>query len=85
MNIETIANSGQCFRLNKVSWKHYELVAKGKVINIYDNGDSFIFHPLYEWVFDYFNVDSYREINDPDPFLLKAILISLLPIFSVKP
>lgn len=76
MNIETIANSGQCFRLNKVNWKHYELVAKGKVINIYDEGDSFIFHPVYEWLFDYFNTDSYREIKDPDPFLLKAILHS---------
>ena len=26
MNIVTIANSGQCFRLNKINDKHYELV-----------------------------------------------------------
>lgn len=75
LNIETIANSGQCFRINKVGSGHYELVAKGKVVNIYyeNNRNSFIFYPVYEWLFDYFNVDLYTEINNPDPFLAKAI------------
>ncbi|MGN0245737.1 MAG: DNA-3-methyladenine glycosylase 2 [Lachnospiraceae bacterium] len=77
MNIETIANSGQCFRFNKVGWNHYELVAKNKVINIYDDGGgSFIFYPAHEWMFDYFNVDLNTEIKNPDPFLLNAILHS---------
>lgn len=77
INIETIAKSGQCFRLNKIGWNHYELVAKNKVINIYDDGrGSFIFHPVHEWMFDYFNVDLNTEIKNPDPFLLNAILHS---------
>lgn len=74
MNIETIARSGQCFRINKVGWNKYELVANGKVINICDDGrGSFIFYPVYEWVFDYFNTYSDTEIKNPDPFLAKAI------------
>ena len=74
INIKTIAESGQCFRLNKVGWNKYELVVKGKVINIYDDDrGSFIFYPVYNWAFDYFNVDSNTEIKNPDPFLAKAI------------
>ena len=74
MNIETIANSGQCFRLNKVRQNEYELVANGKVVNICDDGrGSFIFYPVYEWLLDYFNVDLNTEIKNPDPFLAKAI------------
>lgn len=73
MNIETIAKSGQCFRLNKINNHYYELVAKGKVINIYDSGRGIIFHPVYEWVFDYFNPNLSTKINNPDPFLAKAI------------
>lgn len=74
MNIETIANSGQCFRLNKVRQNEYELVANGKVVNICDDGrGSFIFYPVYEWTFNYFNAYSNINIKNPDPFLAKAI------------
>lgn len=75
INIETISKSGQCFRLNQIDDKHYELVAMGEVVNIvYEDGrDSFILYPVHEWVFDYFNVNLDTEIKDPDPFLAKAI------------
>lgn len=75
MNIKTISKSGQCFRLNQIDDKHYELVAMGEVVNIFyeDGRDSFILYPVHEWVFDYFNVNLDPEIKDPDPFLMKAI------------
>lgn len=75
MNIKTISKSGQCFRLNQIDDKHYELVAMGEVVNIFyeDGRDSFILYPVHEWIFDYFNVNLDTEIKDPDPFLAKAI------------
>lgn len=72
INIETIANSGQCFRFNKIGDKYYELVVSGKVVIFYTpTKDSFscLTHN-FNWE-NYFNLCN--EIKDPDPFLAKAI------------
>ena len=75
MNIETIARSGQCFRLNMVSENYYELVAFGQVIKIilFDNKKSFVINSMELFWIEYFNAMSDTEIKNPDPFLAKAI------------
>lgn len=78
INIETIANSGQCFRLNKVvpPLGYYELVAFGEVIYLRDGefGPEYLGHrPQPYWLHNYFNLGSNNEIKNPDPFLAKAI------------
>lgn len=73
MNIETIANSGQCFRLNKIDDKHYELVAFGEVLRLYvPNPDSFCYTSYRDWS-RYFRFNEDYNIYNPDPFLAKAI------------
>lgn len=73
MNIETIANSGQCFRLNKVDNEHYELVAFGEVLHIYAPvPDAFLFKSRRNWS-RYFRINENYGISNPDPFLAKAI------------
>ena len=76
MNIETIANSGQCFRINYVKDGKYEIIAFGKVIQVTNIDDETLFINLstYDncWK-DYFNLSSNTKINNPDPFLAKAI------------
>ena len=73
MNIETIANSGQCFRLNKVDDKHYELVAFGEVLNIYaPTPNSFCYTSYRDWS-TYFRFNENYNIKNPDPLLAKAI------------
>lgn len=73
MNIETIANSGQCFRLNQIDDKHYELVAFGEVLRIYaPNPGSFCYVSRRNWS-RYFRFNEDYNIYNPDPFLAKAI------------
>lgn len=73
MNIETIANSGQCFRFNQTRPTHYELVAFGEVLDIYAlNPDGWTFASYNDWS-NYFRLDEDCDIKDPDPFLAKAI------------
>lgn len=73
MNIETIANSGQCFRLNQVDDKHYELVAFGEVLKIYvPNPDRFCYTSYRDWS-SYFRFNENYNIPNPDPFLIKVI------------
>lgn len=73
MNIKTIANSGQCFRLNQINDKHYELVAFGEVLKIYvPEPDSFCYASYRDWS-KYFRFNEDYSISNPDPFLAKAI------------
>lgn len=74
INIETIANSGQCFRFNKIKPECYELVASNEVITFYTPTDcSFrVFSYDFNWE-KYFNFYKNSEIKNPDPFLAKAI------------
>lgn len=73
MNIETIARSGQCFRLNKIDNKHYELVAFGEVLRIYvPKPGSFCYASYRDWS-KYFRFNENYNISNPDPFLAKAI------------
>lgn len=73
MNIETIANSGQCFRLNKIDDKHYELVAFGEVLRIYvPKPGTFGYTSYRDWS-RYFRFNEDYNIYNPDPFLEKAI------------
>ena len=76
INIETIANSGQCFRINEVGNGRYEVVAFGKVayVSNLDEESFFITPPESSdcWG-NYFNFASNNEIKNPDPFLAKAI------------
>lgn len=73
INIETIANSGQCFRLNQIDDKHYELVAFGEVLKIYvPKSDSFCYTSYRDWS-KYFRFNENYNISNPDPFLAKAI------------
>ena len=76
INIETIANSGQCFRFNHIKNGIYELVAFGKVVQVSNIDDQTLFiDPLDDdgWWKYYFNLRSNTEIKNPDPFLAKAI------------
>ena len=73
MNIKTIANSGQCFRLNQIDDKHYELVAFGEVLKIYvPEPDTFCYASYRDWS-KYFRFNEDYNISNPDPFLAKAI------------
>lgn len=73
MNIETIANSGQCFRLNQIDDKHYELVAFGEVLRMYvPKPGSFCYTSYRDWS-RYFRFNEDYNIYNPDPFLAKAI------------
>lgn len=73
MNIKTIANSGQCFRLNQIDDKHYELVAFGEVLKIYVlEPDTFCYASYRDWS-KYFRFNEDYNISNPDPFLAKAI------------
>lgn len=73
MNIETIANSGQCFRLNQIDDKHYELVAFGEVLRIYvPKPGSFCYTSYRDWS-RYFRFNEDYNIYNSDPFLAKAI------------
>lgn len=75
INIETIANSGQCFRFFKNKTSGYDIVAFGKHTRV-DNLDDetlWIDSPDgVDWE-RYFNIDSNNTIESPDPFLVKAI------------
>lgn len=78
INIETIANSGQCFRFNKIvpPLGCYELIAFGKVVYLRDGkfGPEYLgYRPQPCWLHDYLNLGSNNEIKNPDPFLIKAI------------
>ena len=76
MNIETIANSGQCFRLNQIDATHYELVAFGEVLNIYSpKPDHWSWVSYNDWS-KYFRLNEDFNIKNPDPFLAKAIKYS---------
>ena len=73
MNIKTISKSGQCFRLNQIDDKHYELVAFGEVLKIYaPTSDSFCYTSCRDWS-KYFRFNENYNISNPDPFLAKAI------------
>lgn len=73
MNIKTISESGQCFRLNQIDDKHYELVALGEVLRIYaPKPDSFCYVSYRDWS-KYFGFNENYNIKNPDPFLAKAI------------
>lgn len=73
INIETIANSGQCFRLNKIDSTHYELVAFGEVLKIYSTDPySWLFTSYNDWS-NYFRLNEHFNIKNPDPFLAEAI------------
>ena len=73
MNIKTISQSGQCFRLNQIDDKHYELVAFGEVLRIYvPKPGSFCFASDRDWS-KYFRFNEDYNISNPDPFLAKAI------------
>lgn len=73
INIETIANSGQCFRLNKIDPTHYELVAFGEVLKIYSTDPySWLFTSYNDWS-NYFRLNEHFNIKNPDPFLAEAI------------
>ena len=76
INIKTIANSGQCFRISKNESLGYDLVAFGKYIRVknIDNKTLWIDFPGDDvnWG-KYFNIYSNNIIKNPDPFLIKAI------------
>lgn len=73
MNIETIANSGQCFRLNQIDPIHYELVAHGEVLKIYaPKPDRWSWVSYNDWS-KYFRLNEDFNIKNPDPFLTEAI------------
>lgn len=64
-----IANSGQCFRINKVGENQFSIVAQGKLLIVDVNEDSYLFH-CTEHQFDkrwrgYFDLDTdYRQIKE---------------------
>lgn len=73
MNIETIARSGQCFRLSQIDSTHYELVAHGEVLKIYTpKPDRWSWVSYNDWS-KYFRLNEDFNIKNPDPFLAKAI------------
>lgn len=76
INIKTIANSGQCFRINEAGDGRYKVVAFGKVayVSNLDEESFFIIPPEPSdcWS-NYFNFSSDNKIKNPDPFLAKAI------------
>lgn len=73
MNIKTISQSGQCFRLNQIDDKHYELVAFGEVLRIHvPKPGSFCFASDRDWS-RYFRFNEDYNISNPDSFLQKAI------------
>ncbi len=76
INLETIVNSGQCFRFNKVSDKHYEVIAFNKIGTFYTPTEGSIEYesPLLAFYWEnYLHLDTNNEIKNPDPFLAKAI------------
>lgn len=76
INIETIANSGQCFRFFKNKDFGYDLVAFGKHIRVNNIDDETLWIDFpgsdVNWG-KYFNIYSSNTIENPDPFLAKAI------------
>ncbi|MDR1488622.1 MAG: hypothetical protein LBI26_02690 [Holosporales bacterium] len=81
--IEQIANSGQCFRVNKIGETLWQVVALGKVLQIEQTKDTCIFYcslDEYEkiWI-DYFDIErDYAEIKNSilklnDQYLLRAV------------
>ena len=75
IKIETIANSGQCFRFFKNKTSGYDVVAFGKCARVdnFDDETLWINSPDgVDW-YRYFNMDSDNVIKNPDPFLVKAI------------
>lgn len=75
INIETIANSGQCFRINRIEPKYYEAIIGNQVINIYQGECVEMIFPFTKKVENYFKFDEEDafEIKNPDPFLTEAI------------
>lgn len=75
INIETIANSGQCFRINRIKPKHYEAIIGNQVINIYQGECGEMIFPFTKEVENYFKFDEEDafKIKNPDPFLTEAI------------
>lgn len=75
INIETIANSGQCFRINRIKSKHYEAIIGNQVINIYQGKCGEMIFPFTKEVENYFKFDEEDafKIKNPDPFLTEAI------------
>lgn len=68
LNLEQIANSGQCFRWKKIDENKYGIVAYGKYVEIVQNGQNFIFScDKEEWDLvwkDYFDMDTdYDDIK----------------------
>lgn len=75
IKIETIANSGQCFRFFKNKTSGYDVVAFGKCTRVDNIDDETLWINSPDGVdwHRYFNMDSDNVIENPDPFLAKAI------------
>lgn len=75
-DLEQIADSGQCFRINKVGENQFSIVAQGKLLIVDVNEDSYLFH-CTEQQFDkrwrgYFDLDT-------DYGQIKKIVLSKYP------
>ena len=82
-NIEQIADSGQCFRMNQLAEKHYSLIAFGRYLELIQRGEDLVeiscdeeeFAELWQ---DYFDLGyDYTQLIDTlltgeDPFLRSA-------------
>lgn len=83
-NIDQIANSGQCFRMFKISSNTWEIIALGRMLKIHQEGDfDYVFEcslkEYRELWFDYFDMQrDYGKIKESiraigDPYLIAAI------------
>ena len=75
INIETVSQSGQCFRFFKNKTSGYDVVAFGKYTRVDNLDDETLWIDSPDGINwrEYFNMDANNIIENPDPFLAKAI------------
>ena len=84
LDIEKIAESGQCFRMTMNADKSYSVIHKGKYLNIKKSDDGFsyefdcneedydnIWKTYFDMDFDYANVE--KNVDADDEFLVSAV------------
>ena len=75
INIETVSQSGQCFRFFKNKTSGYDIVAFGKYTRVDNLDDETLWIDSPDGINwrEYFNMNCNNVIENPDPFLAKAI------------